>query len=184
VVGADETLDVDHWLSDLQFIDGNPTAILTTRDPWPGGSEAVGRYRHRYWWARRRASGWVVEPLGWAGAELFSRQPDYCGLAAQDPSDARRVVVSTNVHPSTGAPLVSASDGKVHWELFEGYRVAEGTWSWTALTVDSVEDNLRPVIAAGGDHKALAWMRGKYWSWTDFDTRIVVRRAALAPTPT
>jgi hypothetical protein len=119
--------------------------------------------------------------MGWAGGELFSRQPDYCGLAAQDPSDARRVVASTNVHPSTGAPLVSAADGKVHWELFEGYRVAEGTWSWTPLTADSVEDNLRPVIAAGGDHKALAWMRGKYWSWTDFDTRIVVRRAA---TPT
>ncbi len=136
-VGADETLDVDHWLSDLQFIDGNPTATLTTRDPWPAGSQTVGRYRHRYWWARRRATGWVVEPLGWAGAELFSRQPDYCGLAAQDPSDARRVVVSTNVHPASGDLLVSAADGKVHWELFEGYRVAEGTWTWTPLTTDS-----------------------------------------------
>jgi len=116
------------------------------------------------------------QPAG--GGELFGVQPDYAGLGSQDPSNPQRVVVSTNVHPVTGEPLVSAADAKVHFELFEGYRVAEGQWTWTALTSNSVEDNLRPVIVAGGTSKALAWMRGRYWSWTAFNTRLVVRQAA------
>ena len=95
-----------------------------------------------------------------------------------DPSNPTRVVISTNVHPSTADPLVSATDGLVHWELFQGDRTGEGEWSWTPLTVDSVEDNIRPVIASGGAAKALAWMRGRYWTWTAFNTRIVVRRAS------
>ena len=119
-----------------------------------------------------------MQDLCWAGGELYGAQPDYTGLASQDPSDPRRVVVSTNVDPVAGTPLVSASDGLVHWELFEGYLQQSGTWAWTPLTADSTEDNLRPVIAAGGTGKALAWMRGRYWSWTAFDTRVVVRLAA------
>jgi hypothetical protein len=176
--------DVDHWLSDLHVVDNRPTAVLSTRLPWPDGGRpaGVGAYRHQYHWARLRPAGWTVEPLGWAGSELAPRNIDYTGLGAVDPSEARRVVISTNVHPVTEAPLVSAADGKVHWELFEGWRSGEGTWAWTPVTADSTEDNVRPVIAAGGPHKALAWMRGRYWGWTAFNTRIVVRRA-VAPTP-
>lgn len=183
VPGADEAADLDYWLSDLKVVDGRPTGVLTVRDPWPEGSAPVGAYRHRYLWMRLRPSGWLVEPLCWAGGELCARQPDYAGLAAQDPSDPTRVVAATNVHPVTGELLVSAADGLVHFELFEGRRVAEGEWSWAALTQDSVEDNIRPTIAAGGADKTLAWMRGKYWSWTAFDTRIVVRNAVTPGDP-
>lgn len=176
--------DVDHWLSDLQFIDSRPTAVVSTRMPWPDGRPAgLGAHRLQYHWARQRAGGWTVEPLAWAGSELAPRNVDYAGLGAQDPSEPRRVVISTNVHPVTEAPLVSAADGKVHWELFEGWRTGAGAWTWTPVTANSVEDNVRPVIAAGGAHKALAWMRGRYWGWTAFNTRIVVRRAVAAPTP-
>ena len=176
--GASEALDTDLWLSDLQFVDRRPTGILSVRDPWPAGASAVDAYRHRYLWIRQRPTGWLVEPLCWAGGELCPTQPDYAGLGAQDPTEPKRVVVSTNVHPVTAEPLVSAADGLIHFELFEGYRVAEGQWTWTALTADSIEDNVRPVIAAGGSAKALAWMRGRYWAWTDAHTRIVVRTAA------
>jgi len=178
VAGQSEASETDGWTCDLRIVDGRPTGILSVRDPWPGPNGAVGSYRHRYIWIRQRSTGWLVEPLCWAGGELYAQQPDYSGLATQDPSEPRRVVVSTNVHPATAVPLTSGADGKVHWELFEGWRAGEGDWTWTPLTQDSVEDNLRPVIAAGGPAKALAWMRGTYRAWSDFDTRIVVRRAA------
>lgn len=182
VAGATEAQDTDWWLSDLVVVDGRPTGVLVQRDPWPAGSQAVGGYRHRYHWIRQRPSGWTIEPLCWAGGELCPSQPDYAALAAQDPTDPTRVVVATDVHPVTGEPLLSAADGQVHSELFEARRVGEGSWAFTAITADSTEDNMRPVIAAGGTDKALAWLRGTYWSWTDFDTRIIVRRA-VAPSP-
>lgn len=180
IAGADEATDADTWLTDLHVVDRRPTGIVTRRDPWPEGSQSVGSYRHQHLWVRQRPTGWVVEPLAWAGGELFPSQPDYSGLAAQDPSDPTRVVVSTNVHPVTAEPLVSGADGLVHWELFEGRRIGEGQWQFTALTADSTEDNIRPTIAAGGPAKVLSWMRGKYWSWISFNTRIVVRNA-VAP---
>ena len=176
--GSSEETDTDHWLADLAFVANRPTGILVTRDPWPAGSQAVGEYRHRYTWIRGGPTGWRIEPLAIGGSELRTGHPDYTGLAAQDPTEATRVVVSTNVHPLSGDPLVSSADGRVHYELFEGRRLAAGSWTWTPLTSDSVEDNIRPVIAAGAKRKVLAWMRGNYWSWTAFDTRIVVRRVA------
>jgi hypothetical protein len=181
VPAADELTDTDLWLCDLQYIDNRPTGILSRRDPWPAGSQAVRNYRHQYLWARQRSTGWVVEPLCWAGSELCAGQPDYSGLGAQDPSLATRVVVSTNVHPVTAAPLVSTADGLIHWELFEGNRVGEGQWQWAALTANSVEDNIRPHIAAGGTVKTLSWLRGTYTGWTNWNTRVMVRKA-VAPT--
>jgi hypothetical protein len=181
VAGSSEARDTDMWLSDLCVVDGRPTGILVRRDPWPPGSQAVGSYRHRYYWIRQRPTGWLVEPLCLGGGEICPSQPDYAALVAQDPTEPKRVVASTNVHPVTGVPLRSDTDGRVHFELYEGFRTGEGRWSWTAITEHSMQDNLRPVIAAGGPHKALAWMRGRYWSWTDADTRIVVRPAVSAP---
>ncbi|WP_421119083.1 hypothetical protein ACE2AJ_17225 [Aquihabitans daechungensis] len=181
VAGAEEAADSDLWLSDLCVVDNRPTGVLVRRDPWPDEAAKVGNYRHRYLWIRQRAAGWTVEHLCWAGGELCNTQPDYPGLAAQDPSDPTRVVVSTNVHPVTAEPLVSSADGLVHFELFEGRRTGEGQWTFAAVTENSVEDNMRPSIAAGGPDKTLSWMRGKYWSWIAFNTRIVVRSAVVAP---
>jgi hypothetical protein len=177
--GTEELSDVDGWVTDLQVVHRRPTAIITVREPWPAGATApLGTQRHRHLWARQRHDGrWTVEHLAWGGSELYVHQPDYSGLAAVDPSNPRRVVVSTDVQPSTGAPLRSRADGRVHWELWEGYRHTEGTWSWAALTTDSTLDNIRPVIAAADSRKALAWMRGTYRTWMQFRTDVVVRRA-------
>lgn len=181
VDGPGEAGDVDHWLSDLRTIGNRPCGVLIRRDPWPAGSASVGNYRHAYLWIRQRGSSWVVEPLCWAGGELTPTQPDYAGLATQDPTDASRVVVSTDVDPVTGDPLVSRADGLVHHELFEAQRQDDGTWSFSAITVDSTAENVRPHIAAGGTAKTLSWMRGSYRTWEDFETRIIVRRAVPMP---
>ncbi|MEZ5137555.1 MAG: hypothetical protein R2711_01875 [Acidimicrobiales bacterium] len=148
------------------------------RDPWPAGEAATGRWRHRLLWARQRGDGrWTVEPLAWGGGELYRNQPDYCGLGCLDPHDPTRVVVSSDVDPASGVPLRSPIDGRAHHELFEGRRVGEGAWRWEQLTRPGTRDNLRPVLVAGAGASALAWMRGTYRSWTDFDTEIVVRIA-------
>lgn len=177
--GSAEPEDTDAWMCDLRVVDARATAIISVRDPWPAAdatTATVGRWRHAYRWARQRADRtWTVEPLAWAGGELYGNQPDYTGLATVDPTDAQRVVISSNVHPVTGEPATSATDGLVHHELWSGVRSAPRAWSWTPLTQHSIEDNLRPVLVARGSTRVLTWLRGTYRSWTDFDTQVVVR---------
>lgn len=176
--GGSEATDTDAWMCDLQVVAQRSTAVISVRDPWPTPAEGapVGRWRHAFRWARQRADRtWTVEPLAWAGGELYANQPDYTGLAALDPSDRTHVVISTDVHPVTGTPAVSTTDGRVHHELWSGTRTAPGAWAWTPLTQHSIEDNLRPVLVCRGAVRVLAWLRGTYRSWTDFDTQVVVR---------
>ena len=47
--------------------------------------------------------------------------------------------------------------------------------TWVPLTSNSAEDNIRPIVVAGGSAKVLVWMRGTYRHWTNYDTRIVAR---------
>lgn len=165
------------WPVAANWAKGRPNVIISTRDTY--GSPAMklpgALSQLRYVWARRRLDNtWNVEHLAWAGSELYPAQPDYSGLAALDPVDPYRVVVSTNVHPRSGKPLRSSSDGRVHWELFEGYR-STTRWAWTPITSNSTADNLRPSIAVGGGHRALTWLRGNYPHYTTADTRLVMR---------
>lgn len=168
--------DRDAWIADLQLVAGQPTAILSERMPWSGDRAATGRWRHRIHRARLDAEGrWRVELLGEGGRELYRNQPDYCGLGVVDPTDADHVVLASDVHPGTGAPATSSADGRTHHELWSGRRSAAGTWRWGPLTSHSIEDNLRPVIVPWAGRPVVAWMRGTYRSWTDFDTHLVVR---------
>lgn len=177
--GRSETSDTDGWLCQLAVVHHRPTAILSLRDPWPSAAGGIGRWRHRLLWARQRATGaWTIEHLAWVGSELYANQPDYCGLGTIDPLDPTRAVVSSDVDPASGEPLaVAVPGGRPHRELFEGRRTAEGRWRWRALTSASTVDHLRPLLVSGGGHTVLAWMRGTYRSWTDFDTDLVVRTA-------
>ena len=85
------------------------------------------------------------------------------------------MVVSTDVHPETGVPLISAADGQQHHELFEGITTDGGaTWHWTTITADSTVDNLRPIIPVwDSDQRVLLWLRGVYTKYTDYDLDVV-----------
>jgi hypothetical protein len=85
------------------------------------------------------------------------------------------VFLSADVHPATGVPLVSRRDGNRHFELFEGESADGGaSWCWTALTVDSTEDNLRPVVPVWDEHHtALLWLRGRYINYRQYDLDVV-----------
>jgi hypothetical protein len=75
----------------------------------------------------------------------------------------------------TGAPLVSAADGKRHWEIFRGATADEGrSWRWQTVTRDSTADNLRPIVPrTEGREELLLWLRGRYRSYTDYDLEVV-----------
>lgn len=174
--GRDELADADTWLVDLQVVQGQVTAIVSLRAPRPADGPGRGSWTHRLLHAVLDGHGrWSVEPLGHGGSELYDNQPDYCGLASLDPLDPDAVVVSTDVHPASGEVLRSPADGQVHWELLEGRRAVHG-WRWRQLTERSRADNLRPVLLHDDRHRLVAWMRGRYRSWMEFDTHLVVRR--------
>jgi len=94
-----------------------------------GGNDM--RYRYALW----DGTAWRDHPLAYAGTRLYSGEDDYTGLAAIDPTDTSVVYISTNANPTTGVPLMSAADGRRHWEMFRGNTTDAGdTWQWTPVT--------------------------------------------------
>ncbi|MCA9139486.1 MAG: BNR-4 repeat-containing protein [Planctomycetales bacterium] len=129
---------------------------------------------HRYYFGRWTGWRWDVYPIAHAGTKLYAGEDDYTGLAALDPQDDDRMVISTNADPVTGSPLISSADNQRHWELFEGNTSDGGkSWRWTAITANSTADNLRPIIPKwDSDHRVLLWAKGKLSSYTDYDLDI------------
>ena len=168
--------DSDLWGSDLiADAQGNPVVTFSLREP--SGSSVAGKlYRHWYYWARWNGTAWAVTRVSAAGSELFGSEADYTGLISVDPSDPYRVVMSSDVDPVTGKPLVSLADLKVHYELFEGRSTDGGTtWAWRPVTENSKSDNIRPLLASAPSGRwALVWMRGTYSSWLSWDMRAMV----------
>ena len=155
--------------------------------------------RYRYATLDLQTGRWDDQHLAHAGGRLYSNEDDYSGLVAIEPNQPGVVFISTNSHPVTGDELVSAADGKRHWELWAGRQQSAATnssgsgggWSWQQLTKDSVRDNLRPIrptvmgggAAAGGggeggDGDVLIWLRGEYRTWIDYTQEIVMTRVS------
>jgi hypothetical protein len=165
------------WAMDVQ-VDrhGLPYAAFTVHGGPGAQSCAVGNTpRSGYYYARFDGTTWHTHLVADAGSALSATEPYYTGLVALDPGDPGRLVVSTDVDPSTGTPLVSAADGQRHHELFEGTTNDEGaTWDWSAVTADSTVDNLRPIIpVSSGSRRVLLWLRGVYNGYTDYDLDVV-----------
>lgn len=159
------------WTSDIE-IDrvGNPyIAYSVTKDriePERGGMD------HRYRYARWDGAAWHDYEIAYAGTRLYEGEDAYTGLIALHPSTPDVVHISANVDPESGEPLLA--DGAQRYEIFRGHTDDDGaTWNWTAITEDSLEDNLRPIVAASGDTWAVVWLRGEYRSYTDYNQAAV-----------
>lgn len=176
--------DPDHvpWMCDLHVDrSGHPRIVFSVQR---AGVRARGqrgvpddgldlRYHHARWDGAR----WIVNEIAFAGMRLYAGEDDYAGLAAIDPQDPSVLYLSSNADPKTGAPLISASDGKRHWEIFRGVSRDEGlTFTWTPITRDSTADNLRPIVPIWPEAKGrtiLLWLRGTYRRYTDYDLEVV-----------
>ncbi len=160
------TPDAVAWMADIDLdADERPVILFTTQRGSAGLPPRQGGEDHRFHYARWDGKRWIQHEIAYAGKRLYPFEDDYTGLGAIDPQDVNHLVISTDAHPVTGEPLVSATDGRRHHELFRG-RTTDGgkTWKWEPLTQNSDADNLRPLIPSWDDprRRALVWMRGSY----------------------
>ncbi len=170
--------DADHvaWTVDLELDRaGNPVAVFSVQRDGAGKPGGQGGLDHRFHYARWDGKAWVQHELCFAGTRLYAGEDDYTGLAAIDPDDPRVVFVSTDAHPATGEPLISATDERRHREIFRGLtRDGGASFEWEAITRDSSADNLRPIVPARhGGGTFLLWLRGTYRTYTDYDLEVV-----------
>ncbi len=164
------------WMSDIHLDGkGRPWVAYSVRKGTLKDPEGEVGADHRYRYARWTGKRWVDHEIAYAGSQLYRGEDDYTGLIALDPEDPDIVYISTNVHPASGQPLVSKTDGKRHWEIFRGVSKSEGaTWTWTAVTKDSTADNIRPVVPIWKSKRyALLWLRGTLRTYTDYDLAVV-----------
>ena len=164
------------WMADVEVDQQDrPVIAFSVQKDGRGLAPREGGMDHRYHLARFIDGEWVEHEIAYAGQRLYPFEDDYTGLVAIDPQDPNRLVISTNAHPDTGEPLISAADSTRHYELYEGVSTDDGaTFTWTPLTANSSMDNIRPIIPSWDDDRRIVlWMRGTYHSYTSWNTQIV-----------
>ena len=121
----------------------------------------------RLFYVRFDGQQWHAHHLAKAGPGLLPHEQEYCGLGAIDPSDAKRVYISTPIDPRTDAKLP-------HHEIFRGVTSDGGaTWRWSAVTEDSPVDNLRPIVLAWKGRPIVLWFRGTMTASQHYNAAIV-----------
>ena len=119
------------------------------------------RYRLASWDGHK----WIDREVAHAGTRLYEREASYTGLITLDPTNPERVVISTDVDPTTGEAL-----GGKH-QIFTARVTASDstdTINWQRLSFDDHRHNIRPMIVTGGEHKLVLWSRGQYNTYTDY----------------
>jgi hypothetical protein len=168
--------DAVAWPCDLELdAAGRPVVVFSVQVDGRDVPRGQGGLDHRYWYARFDGQRFVAHEIAFAGTRLYAGEDDYTGLVCMCPDDPDVVFLSTDAHPATGTPLVSAADGRRHRELFVGRtRDSGATFLWEAVTRDSTVDNLRPIVPRWrSDRCALLWLRGVLRTYTDYDLEAV-----------
>ncbi|MCK5880104.1 MAG: BNR-4 repeat-containing protein, partial [Holophagae bacterium] len=166
------------WTVDLELDeDGYPFTVFSVQKNGGKWKTSPGRggLDHRYYYARWDGENWFVNEMAFAGTRLYAREDDYTGLAALNPQNKNVVYISTNADPLTGQPLISSLDGERHREIFRGITRDGGeTWNWEPVTRNSNTDNIRPIVPNGkSDREIVLWLRGKYYTYTNYDLDVV-----------
>lgn len=167
------------WVSDLHLDpSGRPYLAYSVQKNSGGKPTREHGDDHRYRYARWDGARWRDFEIAYAGHKLYPGEDDYTGNLALDPRDPATVIISTDADPVTGAPLKSAADGRRHWEIYRG-RTEDGglAWRWEAITRDSRQDQIRPMIPnwESREKRAILWLRGTMRTYTDYDFEVVAR---------
>ncbi len=125
---------------------------------------------HRFRIASWDGSKWNNREIAYGGTCLYTIESSYTGLMAFDPTDPTNVFISSDVDPSTGKSL-----GGVH----EIYQAKIGptdditTIKWKAITTNSIQRNIRPIVAANDKHKVVVWLHGMWDTFTHYSVDVV-----------
>ncbi len=147
----------DTWVWDIAHDNGDPIIVFVT---FPGD--------HVYQYARWNGSSWDINEVATTPGSIYETdgQPRYSPGIHLDHANPSRVYYSKEV----------ATD---QFEVFVAETADGGaTWSHTQITknsaTDNSEKNVRPVdIRNRTAEPRFAWMRGRYTTFDDYDTRIV-----------
>jgi hypothetical protein len=160
--------------------EGEPMALYISR--WnPDGSTSNGSTTnpidHRLHYARwsDQTEQWETHEIARMGNRLYRgtdmSEQDYTGNAALVPGDPSTVYISTPYDPRdpTGGTFTTS------YEIYKGVTADGGaSWNWTAITENSVIDNLRPIVPDSHDGETtVIWFRGRYTTAHSIDAAIV-----------
>lgn len=164
------------WTSDIELDQyGHPyIAFSVTRDPISRGEREhteEGGFDHRYHYARWDGDQWHENEIAYAGTRLYPGENEYTGNIALHPDNPDVVYISTDVHPETGEPLLT--DGEQRYEIFRGDTGDGGkTWKWSAVTENSGQDNIRPIVVADTNREVVMWLHGRYTTFRDYRMKV------------
>jgi hypothetical protein len=169
------------WTVDLNLdAEGQPMGLYISR--WnPDGSTSAGSTTnpidHRLHFAHWNSltEQWETHEVARMGNRLYRGQniseQDYTGNAALVPGDPSTVYISTPYDPRDplGATFTTS------YEIYKGVTADGGmSWNWTAVTENSVVDNLRPIIPdPHGGPTTVIWFRGTYTTAQSIDAAVV-----------
>jgi len=153
--------------------DGHPVVAYSVQKNSAGMKVGTGGNDHRYRYAWFDGTRWHDNEVGFGGSRLYPREDDYTGLITIDPQKTNSVYFSSDVHPKTGEPLISAVDHKRHYEIWQGVTDDGGSsWQFHPVTANSTTDNIRPMMPEGSQTPILLWMEGTYTTYQNFDTQV------------
>jgi rhamnogalacturonyl hydrolase YesR len=157
------------WVHDFER--GKDGALAGAFISSPDGDEGLDL---RYHYARfdPKKKKWNVHDLGKAGPHLYVPENHYAGGICIDPYDVNVVWLSSSLDPATGEV-----NGTGHYQIYRGITEDEGmSWSFERITHDVNKDNLRPVVPRNRPvdmDECVVWFRGRYDTYTDFETELV-----------
>jgi len=152
---------------------GHPVCVFTVQRD--GATWADDRIY--YYYARWTGSSWQKRFIAHAGRPLYSAEDDYAGGICIDPQQPNVIYISSNaldpfaLSDITHVPLRPSN----RYELWRGITSDGGlTFSWTAVTQDSTQDNLRPYVPRRyGGEESVIWFQGTYSTYTSYACSVV-----------
>ncbi len=171
------------WTWDVHYGPGeNPVCVFQAQ---VGTDATWSTSRIYYYYARWTGSQWQRKFIAQAGRGIYAAESDYGGGMCLDPIDPRIVYISSNAASpfSLGDIANVPLRANNRFEIYRGFTADGGlTFSWTPVTENSANDNLRPIVPPNhGRRELLLWFNGTYNTYTSFSTRVLGRIGDATP---